>query len=650
VYEHLGGDTVKVSTESNRESEAGPFYDSQSSERTAIITRLLAVHIALIIRGLFEKSDSVGYDCVFQYCCMSKNAAESLGASTVDIYAEKFDPDVYPEIPIKPISEFYKLLNRHEKDLTIIYHYCDGWPDIDNLLMRSLRHNIVVRWHNNTPPWFYVKDEPQFAQNTLRGYEQMVSFLKSDAFSFWVNSEFSKRQLEALGANEDRISVVFPASRYLEKATLEKNEISVDSASPRPLRLLFVSRMVAHKGHRHVIAVAGLVRGLLNLPVHVHFVGRMHPSSTRYYNQLNSMATENGVKLFLHGEVTEEELLSAYRTADVFICLSEHEGFGLPIFEAIRCGVPVVAWANTASAELLQDHPLASKKFSPKVFAEHIVSLQNSKHRSDIIRRQFSMLSIYTFDVVRNQIEQGLRRSRPPAQLKTAHPVTSLQNGSAPFDSIENLVSLYDIQNYRYFLSHILGMEPELTWLSRMTVGPAGERQGDFIRVKRGRAADIAFGPYLSLPTGTYRLHVELKARSGLGERLRVLRSWRKTEITCEIISGSFVLARQSYNGLDILRGPKCIDFRIDDLEGDGKMDAIEFRLWTRGKLGVKLKSINLERDVLATEVPQAVIFNHPVNGHAAQSSERAPRDYYDNIAVEVKGSPDENVTSITTH
>ena len=636
--------------ESNRESEAVTFYDSLSSERTAIITRLLAVHIALIIRGLFEKSDSVGYDCVFQYCCMSKNAAESLGASAVDIYAEKFDPDVYPKIPIKPISEFYKLLNRHENDLTIIYHYCDGWPDIDNLLMRSRRHNVVVRWHNNTPPWFYVKDEPQFAQNTLRGYEQMVSFLKSDAISFWVNSEFSKRQLEVLGADGDRISVVFPASRYLEKATLEKNEISIDSAPARPLRLLFVSRMVAHKGHRHVIAVAGLVRGLLNLPVQVHFVGRMHPSSTKYYNQLNSMATETGVKLFLHGEVTEEELLSAYRSADVFLCLSEHEGFGLPIFEAMRCGVPVVAWACTALAELLRDHPLAFNNFSPNVFAEAVVLLRNPEYRAKIIEKQFSMLPAYTFNTVKHQIEQALQGSRPPDQLNGAKRITTLQSVSAPFDSGENLVSLYDIQNYRYFLSHILGMEPELTWLSRMTVGQVGERHGNIIRAKRGRAGDFAFGPYLTLPVGSYRLSVELKARPGLGGRLRALRSWRKTEVTCEIVSGNFVLAKQSYSGLDILRGSKHIDFRIDDLEGEGKLDAIEFQLWTRGRLGVKLKSINLERVVLPTEVHQAVIFNHPVGGQAAHGLARAPQDYRDNIAVEAKGSSDKNVTNITTH
>lgn len=608
------------------------------------------MHIALVIRGLFEKSDSVGYDCVFQYCCLRKSVAAENHNSTVQIFAEKFDADLHTGIPIRPISEFYKLSIDPQKKLTIIYHYCDGWPEIDNLLMKSRRHNVVVRWHNNTPPWFFVKDEPHFAQSTLRGYEQVVSFLKNDAISFWANSQFSKRQLEALGAHEDRISVVYPASRYLEKATPERNERPIAATQSRLLRLLFVSRVVAHKGHRHVVAVAGIVRGLLGFPVQVDFIGRSHPSSTKYVNQLHSLAAQWDVKLVMHGEVTEDELLTAYRSSDVFVCLSEHEGFGLPIFEAMRCGVPVVAWANTALAELLAGHPLALKKFSPQLFAEAVVSLVNTEYKSNVIEKQYSMLSQYTFDVVRSQIEHALRTSSSLNQIETLNSAALHQSMSAPFESGENLMSLYDIQNYRYFLSQILGMDPELTWLSRMTVGKAGERQGDFIRVKRGKAGHFAFGPYFSLPAGSYRLRVELKARSRLRERLRALCSRRNTEVRCEIVSGDFSLGKKVYSGWDMLRGTKYIDFTVGDPEGDGKLDAIEFRFWTRGRIGAKLKSISLERIVSPAEFPITEIISHSKDASVSRDFEQAPQTYHDDIEVEIRSGPEEIAASITTH
>ena len=48
--------------------------------------------------------------------------------------------------------------------------------------------------------------------------------------------------------------------------------------------------------------------------------------------------------------VSAEELLAAYTGGDLFVLISLYEGFGLPILEAMGCGIPVIG-ANTRSEE-----------------------------------------------------------------------------------------------------------------------------------------------------------------------------------------------------------------------------------------------------------------------------------------------------------
>jgi glycosyltransferase involved in cell wall biosynthesis len=48
------------------------------------------------------------------------------------------------------------------------------------------------------------------------------------------------------------------------------------------------------------------------------------------------------------GSIPQAELNACYRAADVFVCMSEHEGFCIPLIEALVQGVPVLAYAAAA--------------------------------------------------------------------------------------------------------------------------------------------------------------------------------------------------------------------------------------------------------------------------------------------------------------
>lgn len=184
---------------------------------------------------------------------------------------------------------------------------------------------------------------------------------------------------------------------------------SAVAAAGGSLKLLFVGRIVPHKGPHHLIATAGRLQEQFGLSTEVICPGRIDVSLRAYSDYLTELATKFSVKFSLPGEVDKEELDRFYREADTFVCLSEHEGFGLPIFEGMRSGLPTVALKQTAVAALIGTHPLAFSEFAGPRFAAAIATLREDDIRSYVLRYQDeNILPQYTHRVVVSQILEGI--------------------------------------------------------------------------------------------------------------------------------------------------------------------------------------------------------------------------------------------------
>ncbi|MGI8895438.1 MAG: glycosyltransferase [Casimicrobiaceae bacterium] len=116
---------------------------------------------------------------------------------------------------------------------------------------------------------------------------------------------------------------------------------------------LFVGRYAPNKGHEHLIKVACAARKILPVPLHVRMVGTRDAVLQGYLDWLDALIRELDVSdvVRLDGRLTEADLNVAFEEADVFVCMSEHEGFCVPIVEAQARGLPVVASACAAVVE-----------------------------------------------------------------------------------------------------------------------------------------------------------------------------------------------------------------------------------------------------------------------------------------------------------
>ncbi|MBB5985034.1 glycosyltransferase [Sphingobium lignivorans] len=360
---------------------------------------------AFVVQNLAQVSDSVGYDCIYQYKTIRELYPTDGG---VRIFSEVFDRRIHCDIDIEPMKDFWEAVAAYP-DACIIYHFCDGWTEIDEFLRETAR-NAVIRWHNNTPPWFYIRDNVDFAADCNRGYDIISRFAHAGSVRFMVNSEFTRRQLHALGGLDSLINTVFPASTFLLKDRRD-NRAALPQSADRPIELLFVGRVVQHKGHRHILSVAAVVQRFCERPVRVLFAGALEARLQNYWLELTDIGVRLGVETVFLGLVSDADLAELYASCDAFICMSEHEGFGMPVFEAMRSHVPVIAWSTSAMADLLKGHPFASSEFSLHRFAACVIAAMEPSIRQRVIALQQYVLEGYTDATVRSQLCAAIARA-----------------------------------------------------------------------------------------------------------------------------------------------------------------------------------------------------------------------------------------------
>ncbi|HMC08574.1 MAG TPA: glycosyltransferase [Actinomycetota bacterium] len=206
----------------------------------------------------------------------------------------------------------------------------------------------VIDYHNITPPEFYRAYDPGLAVALGRALGELES-LRSEVALALAHSEYSRRELGAMGfVPTAAVPVLLDFSR-LDGAGAPVPE-ALRGAGPGREDLLFVGRVAPHKRIEDVVKVFALYRRVWAPGARLWLVGRC--DSPSYLGALKSFVDRLGVEeVHFLGAVPDGELAASYRSAGVLLSMSEHEGFGAPLLEAMHLGLPVVAYAAAAVPE-----------------------------------------------------------------------------------------------------------------------------------------------------------------------------------------------------------------------------------------------------------------------------------------------------------
>ncbi len=156
------------------------------------------------------------------------------------------------------------------------------------------------------------------------------------------------------------------------------------------LNLLFVGRVAPNKGHVHLIETIRRYKEVYGNNIHLNIIGSIACELKGYYKELKELINDYDLNdmISFYDHVTFEQLNTFYATADLFLLMSEHEGFCVPILEAQYHNVPIIALDRAAVKETLGDEQLIYEKIDYDIFASAIYTLTTDKEMHTYLAKQ----------------------------------------------------------------------------------------------------------------------------------------------------------------------------------------------------------------------------------------------------------------------
>jgi glycosyltransferase involved in cell wall biosynthesis len=261
-----------------------------------------------------------------------------------EIYAHFAHPDVAHDCRL--LNEFPAASSR-----AVLYHYSTASPEASGAFLSANGKRAIV-YHNITPAYFYapychsVYGVLQEARAHLGQFRTVVDM------TFGV-SPYNCAELAAADYFNPR---VLPLLVEFER---------LGSQPPCPITLrrfdddwknfLFVGRLAPHKRQEDVIRAFACYNRLVNRRSRLLLVGTAG-GLERYVYHLREVVTSLEMEdhVVFAGYASQAELVAYYRLAHLFLCMSEHEGFCVPLLEAMHHGVPIIAYAAAGVPDTLE--------------------------------------------------------------------------------------------------------------------------------------------------------------------------------------------------------------------------------------------------------------------------------------------------------
>jgi glycosyltransferase involved in cell wall biosynthesis len=254
-------------------------------------------------------------------------------------------------------------------DLLLIHH-SHGNPLLKEVLKVEVPKALV--YHNITPAEFFPHD-PYVADLCRLGRSQLELFPNKIVESF-ADSRFNAKELESYGLRAQLLPLFHLNAK-----------IPVNRVRSEKKNILFVGRMVPHKNQALVIRAFAYFL-TLEPKSQLTLVGGQDPIYGEYLRLLiSALNLQDNVRLL--GKVSDAELTRLYRESGAFLCLSQHEGFCIPLIEAMKNGIPVFASARGAVGETLGGAGVELISEHPKDIAAVLAAVLKDRGTLDAILR-----------------------------------------------------------------------------------------------------------------------------------------------------------------------------------------------------------------------------------------------------------------------
>jgi glycosyltransferase involved in cell wall biosynthesis len=293
-------------------------------------------------------------------------------------------------------------------DDLLIYHYsayCENIP----LFQRSKNRKILI-YHNITPAEYFRPYNALYETLCLQGRGALPALRDCDLAL--GDSEYNRQELVEVGFEAERTGVLPIFLNFESIEQTQRNEglyrqLKADGIT----NILFVGRITPNKAYEDLIKIFhGYHR-------HINPRSRLVLAGARFLPQydavLDALVNRLGLQhaVLFTNRIPLRDMISFYQAADLFLCASQHEGFCVPLLEAMHFGLPVLARATSAIPHTLGGAGIQFHKLDYPVLSETIaLLLEDQALRQQVIASQRRRLADFALHTVEETLRACLER------------------------------------------------------------------------------------------------------------------------------------------------------------------------------------------------------------------------------------------------
>ena len=300
-----------------------------------------------------------------------------------DVFVELVDARMASEV--RPYQEYREVSGSEN---VVLLHFSLGSKV--SALAREIDDRLVLIYHNITPAEWFAPYALGIARDCQRGRHELAGLAGRTSLALG-DSEYNRQELDQLGFAP---TGVLPLIVDLSALDGPADPMVLRRFDDDRTNLLFVGRCVPNKRLEDLLRMFAYYRRFIDHRSRLILVGE-YRSFVLYFDALQQLASDLRLdEVYFTGHVPQAELNAYYRVADCFVCASEHEGFCVPVFEAMYRGLPVVAYSAAAIPFSTGRGVLLLDDKDPALFAETVSNIVADEGlRGQVLARQRQALA-----------------------------------------------------------------------------------------------------------------------------------------------------------------------------------------------------------------------------------------------------------------
>jgi glycosyltransferase involved in cell wall biosynthesis len=256
-----------------------------------------------------------------------------------------YNSNIYAKYIDSAVSQFAKPLSDYREDPVnvVIYHFALAGLDVTEFVKKLPEQKVLI-YHNITPAEYFRDIDDTLYHLCLRGRDEFRDLSAYIQLGLGI-SRYNEMEMIDVGYKETDI---LPIIINLERFGQESHRGFHPNQNERIINIIFVGRLSPNKKQEDIVKVFHIYNKFINSSSHLYLVGseQIYSYASEITTLLKFLELEEHVTIT--GKVDDRDLSKYYKLADIFLCMSEHEGFCVPLIEAMHFGIPILAYNSSA--------------------------------------------------------------------------------------------------------------------------------------------------------------------------------------------------------------------------------------------------------------------------------------------------------------